>query len=276
MQSFSVMNRRMALRAAFSAIGISTLDQSALTKLMRTSSRPFSSLVANLLSTLLFAGNSKNAYRDPAAIFHGGWFYLYFTWIKTEHNGLAYSYVAWSRSHDLQHWTEPTIITPRDKNLDFGSPGDVIRYNGRWILCVQTYPRPNGERYGNRDSRIWTMSSQDLHHWSKPEILRVKGPDVPIAEMGMMIDPYLVRDKDISNKWWCFYKQNGISRSWSSDLKNWTYAGKTAAGENPCVIVDNDRYLLFHSPPTRIGITRSIDLENWTDEGILTLGQSEW
>ena len=120
------------------------------------------------------------------------------------------------------------------------------------------------------------MSSLDLHHWSKPEILRVKGPNVPIAGMGRMIDPYLLQDKDIVGKWWCFYKQNGISRSWSFDLKNWTYAGKTDAGENPCVIVDGDHYVLFHSPPNGVGIKRSRDLENWVDEGVLTLGQGEW
>jgi len=275
-RSIPAINRRTALCGALSALGLSAFNQSALATLTKTSSRTFSSLLPNLKSPLLLLGDSKNAYRDPAAIYHRGWFYLYFTWIKTEQNGVAYSYVAWTKSRDLRHWTECTTITPRDKNLDFGSPGNVIRYEGRWVLCAQTYPRPNGERYGNRDSRIWTMTSQDLHRWSGPEILRVKGPDVPIAEMGRMIDPYLVQDKDISGKWWCFYKQNGISRSWSPDLKNWTYAGKTAAGENPCVIVDNNRYLLFHSPPNGIGIKNSIDLENWTDEGVLTLGQSEW
>jgi hypothetical protein len=270
------MNRRTALRGVVSAIGVSRLECSVFGAIAGASSQVFSSLLSTLPSPVLFAGDSTNAYRDPAAIYHNGWFYLYFTWIRTEQDGVPYSYVAWSRSRDLRHWSGPAIITPRDKNLDFGSPGDVVRYQGRWVLCLQTYPRPNGERYGNRDSRVWTMSSLDLHHWSKPEILRVKGPNIPIAGMGRMIDPYLLQDKDIVGKWWCFYKQNGISRSWSFDLKNWTYAGKTDAGENPCVIVDGDHYVLFHSPPNGIGIKRSRDLENWVDEGVLTLGQGEW
>ena len=90
-----------------------------------------------------------------------------------------------------------------------------------------------------------------------------------------MIDPYLLQDKDVPGKWWCFYKQNGIGTP-TFDLKNWTYAGKSDAGENPCVILDGDHYVLFHSPPNGIGIKRSNELENWVDEGVLTLSQSEW
>jgi hypothetical protein len=270
------MNRRTVLRGALSAVSIATLARHRLVAMAGVSAPAFSSLLSHLTSPVLFAGDATNAYRDPAAIYHDGWFYLYFTWIRTEHDGIPYSYVAWSRSRDLRHWSGPEIITSRDKDLDFGSPGDVVLYKGRWVLCLQTYPRPNGERYGNRDSRIWTMTSQDLHHWSRPEVLRVKGPDVPIADMGRMIDPFLLQDKDARDKWWCFYKQNGISRSWSLDLKNWTYTGKTDAGENPCVIVDNNQYVLFHSPPNGIGVKRSTDLENWTDEGVLMLGQREW
>jgi hypothetical protein len=50
--------------------------------------------------------------------------------------------------------------------------------------------------------------------------------------MGRMIDPYIFPDKDEPGKWWCFYKQNGVSMSWSRDLKTWTYVGKRRAGEN--------------------------------------------
>jgi hypothetical protein len=94
--------------------------------------------------------------------------------------------------------------------------------------------------------------------------------------MGRMIDPYLLRDKDDPAKWWCFYKQNGMSMSWSSDLKTWTYAGHTSAGENPCVIVDRNQYVLFHSPRNGIGVKRSNDLKNWRDEGVTTLNQKSW
>ena len=56
--------------------------------------------------------------------------------------------------------------------------------------------------------RIWR--GDDLLHWSDPELLRVKGPDIPRENIGRMIDPYLIQDKDDTRKWGCFYKQQGV------------------------------------------------------------------
>ncbi len=91
-----------------------------------------------------------------------------------------------------------------------------------------------------------------------------------------MIDPYLLRDKDQPAKWWCFYKQNGINIASSPDLETWTPFAHVDAGENPCVVIDHNEYVLFHSPPNGVGIKRSSDLSHWRDEGVLTLGQAEW
>lgn len=232
--------------------------------------------LAHLKTPVLFAGDATHAYRDPAAFYWNGVFYLFFTLVLTEASGTAYSYVAQSRSRDLLTWTPPEILTPRDKSLDFGSPGDVVRDGKDFVLCLQTYPRPHGEKYGNKDSRVWTMRSRDLRHWSEPELIRVKGLEVPREEMGRMIDPYLLMDKDQPGRWWCFYKQNGISISNSPDLKTWTPAGRTDAGENPCVIVDRNEYVLFHSPPNGIGVKRSGDLQLWRDEPAVFLDQPNW
>jgi hypothetical protein len=230
-------------------------------------------------SPVIFRGDAKTAYRDPTAIYHDGWFRLFFTLVKIEQKegeARPYSYTAWSKSRDLVRWSEPQIFTPRDQSLNYSSPGNIIRDGDEWVLCLQTYPRPNGEKYGNASARIWTKRSKDLENWGEPELLRVKGPDTPRAEMGRMIDAFLLKDKDEPGKWWCFYKQRGMSKSWSHDLKRWTYAGHTSAGENACVIVDAEQYVLFHSPGNGIGVKRSQDLEHWRDERILTLGQPSW
>ncbi len=227
-------------------------------------------------SPVLFWGDAQTAYRDPAAIYHDGWFHLYFTYVRKERDGIAYSRVAWSKSRDLRRWTKVRPFTPEDLGLNYGSPGDVIRFNDRWVLCLQTYPRPNREKYGNKNARIWTMRSSDLEHWSEPLLLKVKGPDVPVEAMGRMIDPYLFADKDVPGKWWCIYKQNGLSMSWSRDLNTWTFAGHISAAENPCVIVDRNEYVLFDSPKGGIGVRRSPDLRNWREVALLTLGQQDW
>lgn len=229
-------------------------------------------------SPIIFRGDAVTAYRDPAAIYDNGWFHLYFEIIKVEADKKTFIYTAWSKSADLTHWTTPVIFTPRDQNQNFGSPGNVVRFGNEWVLCLQTYPRPHGERFGNADSRIWVMRGSDLEHWGQPELLTVMGPSVPRAEMGRMIDPFLVQDKDDAGKWWCFFKHQGaVCMSWSHDLKTWTPRhDKVASGENPCVIRDGDDYLLYYSPADGIGVKRSKDLKTWTDEGVMRLGQRDW
>jgi hypothetical protein len=158
----------------------------------------------------------------------------------------------------------------------------VIRHGEQWVMCLQTYPRPGYRRgdpvrYGDQTARLFLMRSPDLVHWSEPELLRVKGPDMPVEDMGRMIDPYLIEDQEEPGKWWCFYKQNGVSMSWSRDLKTWTYVGRTPGGENACVIRDGGEYVLFCSPGNGIQVKRSTDLKQWRDTGEpITLGQKGW
>jgi hypothetical protein len=227
-------------------------------------------------SPIIFRGDARAAYRDPAAVYHKGVFHLYYTYMPPKDEGKFYWYTAESRSRDLVHWTKPKILTPRGLDLNFSSPGNVIRYGDEWILCLQTYPTPKGETFGNQTARIWAMRSRDLETWGEPEMLRVKGPDVAREKMGRMIDPYLVEDKDEPGKWWCFYKQRGASISWSTDLETWTYFGRVNAGENVCVLVDGDEYVMFHSPGNGVGVKRSRDLKTWRDAGLITLGQKQW
>jgi hypothetical protein len=240
---------------------------------------------AHIKSPIIFKGDATTAYRDPACIYHDGIFRLFFTYILTEGDGKIYWCTAFSKSRDLIHWTGPKIITPKDPNLNFASPGNVVRHGGKWILCLQTYPTPNGEKYGNDDCRVWIMRSDDLENWGPAEMLMVKGPDVPVEKMGRLIDAYLVEDKDEPGKWWCFFDDNAANMSYSYDLKTWTYVNRIEAGENVCIIVDGDEYLMFHSPRNGIGMKRSKDMTTWRDiggrtgkhdTGPITLGQKDW
>ncbi|MHC4545641.1 MAG: sialidase family protein [Planctomycetota bacterium] len=237
---------------------------------------------SEIKSPIVLRGDSKRAFRDPAALYQAGKFYLFYTLVRTEADGLIYSYTAVSTSRDLQDWSGPRIITPKGQHLNFSSPGNVVRFGDEWILCLQTYPRlkyRQGERlrWADGSARLFMMRSKDLESWGEPELLRVKGPDVAVEKMGRMIDPYLIEDKDKPGKWWCFYKQSGVSLSWSYDLVNWTYFGRADSGENVCVLVDGDEYVLFHSPGNGIGVKRSKDLKQWRDvDGLITLGQKQW
>ncbi|MDO5565606.1 MAG: hypothetical protein Q4G59_03035 [Planctomycetia bacterium] len=221
----------------------------------------------------------KVCYRDPAVWYENGKFYFFFTLIEMDDKGAPYSFVATTVSSDLIHFEPIRKLTPCDLALNYGSPGNVVRYNNEYCLCVQTYCQENGERYGNANSRVWLMRSQDLRNWSAPELLRVKGDDVPQEKMGRMIDPYLIEDRAHPGLWWCFYKQNGVSISSSRDLKHWTFHRSVACGENVCILYDDSTqsYRLWNSPQNGIGEMRSKNLTDWVKvDRLITLGQKEW
>ncbi len=96
-----------------------------------------------LASPVLLRGDARTAYRDPAVLYEQGTFYLYYTLVETEPDGRVYSYVAFSTSRNLTGWTPAQKITERNQDLDFSSPGNIIRYQNEWVLCLQTYPRPH-------------------------------------------------------------------------------------------------------------------------------------
>ncbi|MHC4086660.1 MAG: hypothetical protein ACYSU5_15855 [Planctomycetota bacterium] len=171
-------------------------------------------------SPQVLAGNENNHYRDPTAIYHDGIFRLFFT-VNQPRDNKKYmvSFLGTTTSRDLVNWTPVKLLTPEDPALNYSSPGNIIRYNAEWIICFQTYPIGSLKGFGgDGTARLFIMRSKDLENWSEPELLKVKGPDVPRERMGRMIDPYLIKDKDEPGKWWCFYKQNGVSMSYSYDL----------------------------------------------------------
>lgn len=234
-----------------------------------------SNIITGLKNVVLLKGDINTAYRDPAVIYADGVFHIFYTLVTTE-NGVPYLRVAKSTTTDLVNITPPQVLTEKDRSKNFSSPGNIIRYNGRWKMCVQTYCRENGEKYGNDNSRIYSMDSDNLYDWSQPRLLRVKG-EAPIESMGRMIDPYFVQDIKDSAKWWCLYKQNGVSMSYTYDFEKWTYHGAAAAGENVCVVEKDGEYYMFHSPHNGIGVMKSRDFEQWESWGeLITLRQDEW
>lgn len=233
--------------------------------------------IARFHSPILLRGDERTAYRDPAVCYRDGWFHLFFTLVETEHDGSPFLYVATTESRDLVHFSPVRKLTERNRAKNYSSPGCVIEFDGQFYLCLQSYCRENGEKFGNSDSRIFLMRSPDLIHWSKPELLRVKGDSLPNADAGRMIDPFILRNDDSSGPlFYCFFKQNGVSRSASRDLKHWTFLGSSDAGENVCIVPDGAEFLMVHSPENGIAFKRSRDLAEWRDCGITFLSSSSW
>ncbi len=221
---------------------------------------------------IILKGNEKVAYRDPTAIYDNGVFHIFFTYVDNSEGG-PWLQIAKITTKDFISYSDIKILTEKDKAKNYSSPGNIVNHNDKWVMCLQTYCRENGEKYGNEHSRLYTMESQDLEVFTAPKLLKVKG-EIAQSEMGRMIDPYLIKKDNI---WWCFYKQNGVSYSSSSDLKNWKFEGNINGGENVCVIENKGLYYLYHSPHNGIGVKHSTNLIDWHDDDkCITLGQNDW
>lgn len=225
----------------------------------------------------ILKGNDRIAYRDPACYFWNDIYYLFYTKSYKE-DGYLYNHIALSESKDLITWTEAKLLTPKDKNLNFSSPGNIIKYRDEFVICFTSYPMK--KKYSevfiaDESARLYTMRTKDFKNFTDPELIEVKG-DISVESMGRMIDPFIFEDKFEKGKYWIFYKQNGVSMSYSYDLKKWSYFGNVSGGENACIILKEDKYLLVHSPENGIGIKESADLREWKDKGLFFLNQENW
>ena len=226
------------------------------------------------------------AVRDPAAILHDGVFHCFHTVVERTEQGYAL-FVDVTQSRDLTHWTLPRRLTT--PGLNFSSPGNVLRVEDRWLLCLQSYPIPPGGEYGTDKSRLWLMESQDLETWTPPRLLQPDGCRADWARSQRQIDPYLVHH---DGRFWCFYKTDGsLGLLVSKDLTDWQEASPlrpvlsaadTPGGvtvENPCVVRMDDTFVLFFSPCREgrgIGVARSVDLQHWEDVRILDFPAVPW
>ena len=126
-------------------------------------------------------------------------------WCGRGRDGNDRFHVSVTESLDLRSWGPLRPITDPDDPRSFCGPGGIVRHDGRWVLCLSSYPRPDVH-----EARCWTMASPDLQHWQEPRALRLKGPAVPVRDTGRALDPYLFRDKDDPARWWCCYKHGGV------------------------------------------------------------------
>lgn len=223
---------------------------------------------------ILFRGNDRFAYRDPACCFYQDACYLFFT-VSEKDGGFMYNRVAMSRSTDLKTWADPVFLTGKDLSTNFCSPGNIIGRGGEYVMCITSYPMPFpfAQRHtGDETARLFTMSTTDFVHFTPPKLLNPKG-NTPPEQLGRMIDPFIFEH---DGGYYLFFKQNGVSLSRSDDLEHWQFLGRTNGGENACVIRQDDGFLLIHSPQNGIAFSRSSDLRTWQPSGFTTLGQDQW
>ena len=223
---------------------------------------------------VIFKGDEKIAYRDPACYYYNGEYHLFFTFSEKE-NGYMYNRVGHSRSSDLRVFSEPELITVKDYAWNYCSPGNVVKYGDEYLICVTSYPMkmPYSERSSaDETARLFFIKTKDFKSFSSPERIYPKGREN--TNEGRKIDPFVFEKAE--DEFLLFFKQNGVSVSKSANLRDWIFIGSADGGENACVIEDNGKYILIHSPENGIGIKESDDLITWKDIGVHILEQESW
>lgn len=234
-------------------------------------------------------------FRDPTAFYKDGKIYVFYSYVDLGDDGWTYFRLGLSVTEDLIHFSEPVLLTPRDRSKNYSSPGCVLEILGEYVMCVQSYPtlgNPPDRICGNRDSRIYLMRSKNLLDWTEPELMRVHGDAVLEPEMGRMIDPYIVKDIFSPGRYLVFYKQRPkhvehrvlqsgypeeyMSYSSSGDLKHFRYEGFMECGENVCVLPVNGEYRIYNSPQNGIGCLHTQDFVHYSRDEPIMLGQNSW
>lgn len=226
--------------------------------------------------------------RDPAVIFWDGNYHCFYTHIDRNRAARRGWQLALARitSPDLRRWSKPEILL--DSPLGFSSPGNVIRTEEGFVLCLQSYPINPGEVYGNQDCRLWLMKSRDLLTFESPVMVSENGCMAEWAETRRQIDPYLVSREAA---YYMLYKTDGcLGLLKSEDLMRFEEVSALpliassqtpdhSTVENPCVIRVGNGYRMFFAPCRKgrgIGTAESQDLVHWEGIRYLDFPEVPW
>lgn len=225
--------------------------------------------------------------RDPLLHYQDGVFRCFHT--AAQKHGENYQLcLDVTHSTDLVDWTNPRRLTTSE--LGFSSPGSITRIGGEeWVMSVQSYPIPPGQRHADESARLWLMRSSDLDRWTDPQPICPEGAQVDWTDSHRQIDPCLVEH---DGHFWCFYKTGGqLGLLVSEDLVDWTEASPDrpvlssddtpdgATVENPCIVRNGGEFVMFFAPCRRgrgIGVARSDDLLHWRDVRCLEFPDLPW
>ena len=120
-------------------------------------------------------------------------------------------HVAVTESRDLRSWGPLHQVTDPGDPRSFCGPGGIVRHDGRWVLCMSSYPRPN-----IHEARCWTTASADLQSWQEPCTLQLKYAQTDGEEN------YCVLIDETEHEYVLIHAPaNGIGVKRSTDLVNW-------------------------------------------------------
>lgn len=232
--------------------------------------------------------------RDPAIwpVADGYWIYY------TRHS----NYREWWAE---ENWAIARVFTrdfkvfSDDRDLfakGYASPGDIVRWHGRYLLPFQSYP--------THPSRLCVSESRDALEWSAPRFILPQANALPWNIRQRAIDPTFVVADGVLH---CYFvgscwtegaseqqeaHANLLGHAWTRDpaLEDWTIASVDAplfgrseiapdGVENVLVFRPREKWLMIYSEGLRrqhLALAESDDLFVWRRRGVLDIAPQTW
>ncbi len=226
--------------------------------------------------------------RDPSIYKTEEGYHLFYSrysnkdWSKPENWAIGYVF-----TKDFVHYEQDRDISAKG----FASPGDLIEWNGKYILPYQSYPE--------KPTMLCYSVSEDLKHWSEPVFFLEEARSLPWNKMERVIDPTFVVD---GNRLHCYFvgtdrfingsATNLVGHAYTDDplLKNWTITtvdrpligvSKAApdGAENVTVYRKQDEWVMIFSEgllEQHLAYAVSSDLVHWEQKGKIDIEAQNW
>ena len=147
------------------------------------------------ISNPVISRGANEAARDMALFYEGGTLYCFYSSVTKDQQRYQWCLEV-TETTDCVNWSPPRRLTTSE--LNFSSPGNIIRHQNEYVMCVQSYPSERGVGCGSEAARLWLMRSKDLISWDEPKPMRPEGCQANWTESHRQIEPYLWNLKEDS------------------------------------------------------------------------------
>jgi len=235
---------------------------------------------------------SHDNLRDPSVLKTQDGYHLFYSRFSIgEWNNPTNWAIADVFTKDFVHFENDHDVSPKG----CASPGDVVFWQGRWLLPYQTYP--------SKPTQLVFAESTDLQNWSAPKPFLVEALKLPWNELHRVIDPSFVVDGETLH---CFfigsaYRTNengqkihgnlmGHAITHDPNLKKWEmltphapligFSDSAPDGvENTMIFKTDDHWTMIYSEGLEnqhLALATSPDLMKWKLEGPIELPRQKW
>lgn len=237
---------------------------------------------------------SPDNLRDPSVLKTPEGYHLFYSCLSSVTGGWGNPKnwaVACAFTKDFVHFEDDRDVSPKG----FASPGDVVRWRGRYLLPYQSYPAS--------PVRLCLSESADLRAWSTPRYFLEEAAQLPWNGQRRVIDPSFVVEGDTLH---CFFvgsavhqdatgkqvRANLMGHAITRDPKveQWEILTRDApligwsdrapdGVENTMIYKTGDHWTMIYSEGLanqHLALATSKDLRNWRLEGPLEIPRQKW